>query len=153
MTMTISEEGIEVLKEREGCKLTAYYDSVGVLTVGVGHTSAAGPPEVTPGMTITEEEAEEILDRDLDQYEDAVNDAVTEPMTQCQFDAYVSLCFNIGTGGFKGSTTVREFNEGNVEAAAEAFLLWNTPSEIIPRRQGEYVQFLGGYVPRIKEVE
>jgi lysozyme len=150
--MQMSERGLEVLKEREGCKLTAYYDSVGVLTIGVGHTSAAGPPEVTPGLTITEEEAEEILDRDLDQYEQAVSEAVTADMTQCQFDAYTSLCFNIGPGAFADSTTVERFNMGEIEEAAEAILYWNKPPEIIPRRQGEFVQFLGGYVSRIKEL-
>jgi lysozyme len=150
--MQMSEPGLEVLKEREGCKLTAYYDSVGVLTIGVGHTSAAGPPQVTPGMTITEDEAEEILDRDLDQYEAAVCEAVTADMTQHQFDAYTSLCFNIGPGAFADSTTVERFNMGEIEEAAEAILYWNKPPEIIPRRQGEYVQFLGGYVSRIKEL-
>jgi lysozyme len=148
----MSEQGIEVLKEREGCKLTAYQDSVGVWTVGCGHTSAAGPPQVTPGMTITEEEAEEILACDLDQYEQAVNEAVTTDMEQWQFDAYTSLCFNIGPGAFADSTTVERFNMGEIEEAAEAILYWNKPPEIIPRRQGEYVQFLGGYVSRIKEL-
>jgi lysozyme len=148
--MAISDDGLDVLTEREGCKLTAYKDSVGVWTIGVGHTSAAGPPKVVSGMTITEQQASEILDQDLDQFEDCVNTSIHKPMKQFQFDAFVSICFNIGTGGFAGSTFVRKFNEGDVEGAGDAILMWNKPPEIVPRRQGEFVQFWGGYVPRIK---
>jgi len=150
--MEISQEGIDVLMEREGCKLTAYKDSVGVWTIGVGHTSAAGPPQVTQGLTITEEQAAEILDQDLDQFEDAVNASITQPMTQFQFDAFVSICFNIGPGGFAGSTFVSKFNLGDIEGAGDAILMWAKPPEIIPRRQGEFVQYWGGYVPRIKQL-
>jgi len=148
--LEISDEGIEVLIEREGCELDAYQDSVGVWTIGVGHTAAAGDPKPVPGMTITEDEASEILDRDLDQYEDCVNECIDLPMTQFQFDAFVSICFNIGTGGFSGSTFVKKFNAGDIEGAGDAILMWNKPPEIIPRRQGEFVQFWGGYVPRVE---
>jgi len=148
--MEISDQGIEVLIEREGCELNAYQDSVGVWTIGVGHTAAAGDPEPVPGMTITEEEAFELLDRDLDQYEECVNECIDIPMTQFQFDAFVSICFNIGPGGFSGSTFVKKFNAGDIEGAGDAILMWNKPPEIIPRRQGEFVQFWGGYVPRIE---
>jgi lysozyme len=146
----ISNAGIDVLVAREGCRLEAYLDSVGVWTIGIGHTSAAGPPEVKPGMTITQEEASEILDRDLDSFEDAVNEQITQPMTQFQFDAFTSICFNIGTNAFAGATFVLRFNEGDLAGCAEAILWWDQPQEIIPRRQGEYAQFLGGYLARIK---
>jgi lysozyme len=148
--MTISDDGIDVLTEREGVELVAYKDSVGVWTIGVGHTSAAGPPQVTSGMTITEDEAAQILDQDLDQFEECVNECIGPPMTQFQFDAFVSICFNIGTGAFAGSTFVKKFNEGDIEGAGDAILMWDKPPEIVPRRQGEFVQYWGGYVPRIK---
>jgi lysozyme len=146
----ISDAGVDVLIEREGLRCEAYKDSVGVWTIGVGHTSAAGPPEVYEGLTITEEQAAEILNDDLDEFEAAVNECITMPMEQFQFDAFTSICFNIGTGAFKSSTLVKRFNDGDLAGCAEAILMWNKPPEIIPRRQGEYVQFLGGYVPRIK---
>lgn len=149
--MEISDAGVAVLREREGCKLTAYYDSVGVITIGVGHTAGAGPPIPEEGMTITQEEADAIFDDDLDAYEAAVREAIKLPMTQNQYDAFVSICFNIGQSGFSTSTFVERFNEGDFAACADAILWWDTPSEIIPRRQGEYVQFLG-YVPRVKEL-
>ena len=148
--MTISDDGLDVLTEREGCKLTAYKDSVGVWTIGVGHTSAAGPPKVVSGMTITEKQAAEILDQDLDQFEDCVNKSIHKPMTQFQFDAFVSICFNIGPSGFAGSTFVKKFNEGDLEGCYAAIGMWDKPPEIVPRRNGERVQFAGGYVPRIK---
>lgn len=151
--MEISDAGIAVLQGREGCELTAYKDSVGVWTIGTGHTAAAGDPKPCKGMTITQEEADEIFREDLEAYVWTVNDCIAEPMTQNQFDAFVSICFNIGQGGFAGSTFVERFNGGDIEGCAEAILWWDQPSEIIPRRQGEYVQFLGGYVPRIKTIE
>ncbi len=148
--MAISEAGMDVLVEREGLRLEAYKDSVGIWTIGVGHTSAAGPPEVYAGLKITEEEAIEIFDRDLDEFEAAVNEYIVQPMSQFQFDAFTSICFNIGQTAFRDSTFVKRFNEDDLEGCAEAILMWNKPPEIIPRRQGEYVQFLGGYIARVK---
>src|SRR5215469_9739374 len=147
--MKISEAGVVTLREREGCKLTAYQDSVGVWTIGVGHTAAAGEPVPCAGMTITQEQADAIYDDDLDAYEATVNDYIEPVMTQNQFDAFVSICFNIGQTAFAESTFVEKFNEGDVAGCADAILWWNKPPEIIPRRQGKYVQFLGGYVARV----
>jgi lysozyme len=149
--MNISEAGGNVLIEREGMRLEAYQDSVGVWTIGVGHTAAAGPPEPKPGMTISEEEAETIFIQDLTEFEEAVNDLVKMPMRQHQYDAFVSICFNIGQGAFADSTFLERFNQGDVPGCAEAILMWDQPPEIIPRRQGEYVQFLG-YIARIETI-
>src|SRR5215472_1243186 len=151
MAMKLSQRGNQVLADREGCVLTAYKDSVGVLTIGVGHTSAAGPPKVTAGMKITQAEALEIFDRDNNQFEDVVNKAITKPMQQHQYDAFVSIAFNIGGGGFSGSTFVKRFNAGESDQrVTEGILMWNKPPEIIPRRQGEAVQFRDGdYIARI----
>ena len=140
--LRMSAAGRALLIQREGFRTKAYRDSVGIWTIGVGHTSAAGPPIVRPGMTITRQEVEEILSRDLVQYESAVRTAVKAPLSQGQFDALVSLCFNIGVGGFRKSTVVRRLNEGNYRAAADAMLMWNKPPEIMGRRRGERQQFL-----------
>jgi lysozyme len=150
--MEISPAGIEVLREREGCELTAYQDTVGVWTIAVGHTAAAGPPIPVEGMTITQEEADAIFDRDLDEYEAAVNLAITAPMTQNEYDAFVSICFNIGQTGFTNATFVHRFNDGDKHGCAEGILWWDQPASIIPRRQGEHIQFMGGYVPRINQI-
>lgn len=141
--MKLTDQGIDVLCDREGCRLTAYYDSVGVLTIGYGHTSAAGAPTVYQGMTITQKEAQEIFSRDVASYEAAVLKTIKVAMAPHEFDAYTSLCYNIGPGGFSSSTTAKRFNAGDKKGAAEAILWWNIPSEIMDRRRGEYYQFLG----------
>lgn len=64
-SMRTSAAGRKAIAQREGNKLTAYVDSVGVLTIGVGHTAAAGPPVVKKGMKITAAESDQILSRDL----------------------------------------------------------------------------------------
>lgn len=140
--MKMSAAGRALLIQREGFRTKAYRDSVGVWTIGVGHTAAAGPPFPRAGMTISRQEVEDILTRDLVQYENAVRNAVKVPLSQGQFDALVSFCFNIGTGGFKKSTVVRRLNEGNYRAAADALLMWNKPPEIMGRRRSERQQFL-----------
>ena len=142
MTRTMSPAGRDALMRREGCRLVAYLDSVGVPTIGIGHTGRAGPPSVTVGMTITQAEADAILARDLAPFEFAVNRAVTGPITVNQFDACVSLAFNIGVAGFAGSTVVHKLNAGDVGGAADAFLMWVRPPELRLRRDGERAQFL-----------
>jgi lysozyme len=76
-------------------------------------------------MTITEREAEDILTRDLFKYEQGVTTALTRRPTQPQFDAMVSLCYNIGPGAFRKSSALRLFNQGDKTKAANALLLWN----------------------------
>jgi lysozyme len=149
--MKLSPRGSQVLIDREGCVLTAYEDSVGVLTIGVGHTSAAGEPEVEPGMSIAMSEAWRVFAADNDMFEEVVNEAITAPMEQHQYDAFVSICFNIGGGAFSEATFVESFNMGaSPEQVTAEILWWNKPPEIIPRRQGEAVQFRDAvYVARI----
>lgn len=156
--MKTSRAGIELIKRWEGCRLTAYRDAVGVLTIGFGHTSAAGKPTVVSGMKITQQEAEEILVRDLVKYEAAVQKALTRSPTQAQFDAAVSLCFNIGPGAFSTSTFVRKFNAGDIKGAADAILLFNKAGgKVLPglvkRREDERKMFLSGVAKPEKPVE
>jgi lysozyme len=144
--MTTSAPGRHAIQEREGTKLKAYKDGGGVWTIGCGHTSAAGPPLVTAGLTITAAECDQILSRDLAKFEEAVNDAVTVGMTRFEFDALMSLCFNIGQGAFAKSTLVKRLNAGDKAAAANEFLVWNkdngkTVPGLTTRRQSERRQF------------
>lgn len=142
--MKTSKAGLKTLEAREGVRLKAYKDSVGIWTIGVGHTSMAGPPVVTPKLTITSAECDEIFARDIAKYEATVNSAVKVPISQTEFDALVSLCFNIGQGGFAKSSVVKRLNTGDRAGAAKAFLMWNKPKEIIGRRTGEMRQFISG---------
>jgi len=150
----LSVRGQQVLVDREGFCLDAYQDTVGVWTIGVGHTSAAGPPEVYEGQTITKREAWEIFTRDTDMFEAVVNDAITVPMLAHHFDAFVSIAHNLGESQFRSATFVERYNAGDVDGAMEAILWWNKPPEIVPRRQGEYVQFRDGapYVARVDPI-
>lgn len=122
--MKISRSGIDLITRWEGCKLTAYLDGGGVWTIGYGHTSAAGAPEVKRGLKISLQDAKDIFVRDVVKYEAAVDKAINRPMTQGQFDAMVSLCYNIGPGAFAGSTLVRKFNAGDIAGAKRAFGSW-----------------------------
>lgn len=151
MTMKTSAAGRAAISAREGVKLTAYRDSAGVLTIGVGHTSAAGAPTVTAGMRITAAEADKVLSRDLAAVEAAVNRMVTVPLNQNEFDALVSLVFNIGATAFRKSTLLRMLNAGDRKGAADQFLAWNKITRngrkvelrgLTTRRQAERSQFL-----------
>ena len=143
--MKMSDEGRELLMHREGVRLKAYLDTKDIWTIGVGHTSAAGPPDVSQGMEITEEQCDEIFARDLAKYDEAVNDAVEVALEQHEFDALVSLCYNIGPSGFAGSTVVKKLNAGDKQGAGVAFMMWDKPPEIIGRRRTEMKQFLTPY--------
>ena len=77
------------------------------------------------GDTCTQEQADAWFLEDVAWAEDCVNEAVKVELTQQQFDACVSLCFNIGCGAFKKSTLVRLLNAGDFDAAALQFRVWN----------------------------
>lgn len=150
-----SAAGRKAIAQREGNKLKAYPDPATggePWTIGVGHTSAAGPPNVKKGMVITAAQSDEILSRDLKLFENAVSKAVKVPLTQNEFDALVSLAFNIGGGAFSKSTLVKKLNNGDRKGAADAFLSWNkadgrTLKGLTTRRQAERKQFLSNGEP------
>mgnify|MGYP002075963031 CR=1 FL=1 len=112
--------GINLIKSFEGLRLYAYKDSVGVLTIGHGHTK-----NVRPGMTITQKQAEDFLRADLGYFENAVKKLVRVHLTDNQFAALVSFCFNLGEGNLAKSTLLRKLNAGDTRGAAEEFLKWN----------------------------
>jgi len=144
--MRISENGIEFIRQLEGEKLTAYPDIVGIWTIGVGHTGFVDGKPVARGMAITKEKSKEILTADLKRFESAVNNAVKVTLTQNQFDALVSLAFNIGEGAFARSTLVNKLNAGDKKGAAEQFLVWKNAGGrvsqgLLNRRQKEKAMF------------
>lgn len=104
----------------EGCKLVAYKDPVGILTIGVGHTG----PDVKAGMVISAAEADRILGDDLARFERAVERLC--PLTsQQQFDALVSFAFNCGEGALERSTLRKLHNQGRHSDASYEFRRWN----------------------------
>ena len=136
--MKTSLQGISLIRDREGCRLAAYLDSVGVPTIGCGHTAG-----VVMGATISQQEADAMLAEDLKWSEAAVNEGVKAPLEQNQFDALVSFVFNVGRGAFLNSTLLRMLNAGRMDEAASQFDRWHIPPEITSRRNGEREQFRG----------
>ena len=122
--MRMSAEGLALVKEFEGLRLKAYKCPANVWTIGYGHTSAAGSPEVNPGMEITKDEAEEILKRDMVQYEAGVERLVKVKLTQGQFDALVDFAYNAGVGALAKSTLLKRVNEERFDDVPAEFMKW-----------------------------
>jgi lysozyme len=141
--MQMSQGGLDnLLKKFEGCKLKAYRCPAGICTIGYGHTSAAGKPLVNDGMTITQEQAEEILKRDLERYETAVALLVKPDLTQNQFDVLVDFAYNAGVGNLKSSTMLKKINSGDLDAVPDELMKWTKGGgKVLPglvrRRQAE----------------
>ncbi|WP_447875217.1 lysozyme [Serratia fonticola] len=117
-----SQRGIALIKSFESLELKAYPDPATggkPWTIGWGHTKG-----VKPGDRITEQQAEAFLTQDLAVFELTVNSAVKVPVTQSQFDALVSLAFNVGGANFAGSTLVKKLNSGDPRGAADQFPRW-----------------------------
>lgn len=147
--MQTSPAGRAFLTLKEGKRLAAYQDSVGVWTIGVGHTAAAGSPAPARGMTITDAECDAILSRDLAAFEAGVDAAVAVPLAQHEFDALASFAFNVGLGALRGSTLLRKLNGGDREGAAAQFGAWvkaggKTLAGLVSRRADEAALFRTG---------
>jgi lysozyme len=139
----ISKQGIERIVSEEGVVLHGYNDPAGHCTIGVGHLIHRGGCTASElARRLTRAQALQLLDDDLDRFEKAVREAVKVPVGQNEFDAMVSLAFNIGEGGFRGSTVVKRLSVGDRRGAADAFLMWDNPSMLRPRRERERRLFL-----------
>lgn len=141
--MTTSTTGINLIKQFEGCRLTAYKPVAAeqYYTIGYGHYGA----DVTAGMTITQAQADAYLKSDLAKYEKSVN-ALGLTLTQNQFDALVSFTYNCGAGNLKKLVNNRTLTE-----IADALLLYNKGSGqvlagLTKRRKAERELFLKDYV-------
>lgn len=148
--MIMSNEGINLIKKFEGCRLKAYPDPAtqgAPWTIGYGLTQPVDGIPVHPNMVITPEKAEQLLKEGLKQYEQMVNKMVTVPLTQHQFDACVSLVYNIGPSAFRSSTLLKKLNANDPEHAADEFLRWNRANGrviqgLTARRAAERALFL-----------
>lgn len=135
--------GIKLIKAFEGCKLKAYRDIVGVLTIGYGHTGA----DVFEGQVITQEEAERLLRDDLEAFEVGVARLVKVSLTENQFAALVSFAYNLGLRALGGSTLLKLLNKGDPEGAALEFTKWShaggrVVAGLVRRREAEKALFL-----------
>ncbi|EOY8504120.1 lysozyme [Enterobacter cloacae] len=145
--MQTSEKGIALIKQFEGCKLTAYQDSVGVWTIGYGWTQPVDGKPIRAGMTIKQETAERLLKTGLVSYESDVSRLVKVGLTQGQFDALVSFTYNLGARSLSTSTLLRKLNAGDYAGAANEFQRWNKAggkvlTGLTRRREAERALFL-----------
>jgi lysozyme len=119
--MKISPTGAALIQSFEECRLTVYLDLRGIRTIGWGHTG----PDVVPGLVWTQEQADSHFLLDIATTEAAVSHSVTVALSQNQFDALCSLCFNIGSGNFHSSTLVKDINSGNALDEQRALKEWD----------------------------
>src|SRR6185312_351003 len=124
--MNLSPQGLTLIKNFEGLRLSAYRDVAGVWTIGYGSTRYHDGKPVKPGDKLANpQQAEALLNNTLGQYEDAVGQYVKVSLSQSQFDALVSFTYNVGTGGLEESTLLRKLNEKDYSGAADQFLVWD----------------------------
>ena len=106
----IGQAGLNLIKQFEGCRLTAYQCSAGVWTIGYGHTAG-----VYKGMKISQAQADTFLKQDIVKFEKYINNPsyvpFTEQLNQNQFDALVSFAFNLGQGNVKKLCVGRNINQ------------------------------------------
>ena len=152
--MNVSETAIDLIKEFEGFRASAYLDPVGIVTIGYGTTSRAGVGiEPHLGMTISEPQAEVYLRQAVEKFAAQIAPLIKVPVTEAQFGACVSLAYNIGPGAFARSSVLRKLNAGDIAGAAAAFALWNKAGgKVLPglvrRRAAEARLFLSDQAPK-----
>lgn len=146
--MKISSDCTKIKKYFESCKLEAYPDPGSKdgkpYTIGWGHTG----PEVHLGLVWTQEQADEALEKDADKFSRGVGSSISVPLSQKQFDALVSLAFNIGIGAFRSSTLLKKLDASDYAGAAQEFQRWNkNDGEVMlgltRRRKAEQILFEG----------
>ena len=141
--ISLSATALVAIALHEGYKSEAYIPVAGdVPTIGFGTTKG-----VKPGDKITPTQALSRAMADIQQYEGAVKQCVTVPLTQNEYDAYISLSYNIGTSAFCRSSLVKKLNAQEYTEACKEILRWNKfQGKELPglskRRQEEYVKCL-----------
>jgi lysozyme len=136
-----------LIREFEGCFLSAYRCPAGLPTLGVGHTKG-----VRMGDRCSVQQADVWLTQDLEAAAASVQGVVTAPLTQEMFDALVSFTFNLGGKRLAESTMLILINKRNYKAAAEQFKRWNLSNGVVlpglvRRRAAEAALFLDGGIP------
>jgi lysozyme len=137
-SLALSAVALVGIAVHEGYEGNAYQDIVGIWTIGFGTTEG-----VRPNQTITPVVALQRKLTDVQKFEGALKQCVTVPLSQNEYDAYISLAYNIGSGAFCNSTLVRLLNQGQYDMACQQILRWNRAGGqvvqgLVNRRQAEY---------------
>jgi lysozyme len=139
-----SDKGIELIKRFEGLSLKPYLCPANVPTIGYGNTFYKNGKKVTLNdKPITEQKAVEMLKQSLEKFEQYVDSYTTDSITQNQFDALVSFCYNLGPANLKSSTLLKKVNANpNDETIKDEFLKWTKAggrklAGLVKRREAE----------------
>jgi len=155
--MKISKQGIDLLKHFESYEMKAYTCPAGVWTIGWGFTSVNGL-KVKNGDVMPLEDANIELIKQLRTYENVVRKAIMiKKINQNQYDALVSLCYNIGGSSFRRSDIVKLVNSRNFIGACRIFNLWSKAAKkrskgLLRRRMSERNLFCSWADPIVKIV-
>lgn len=123
---SLDQAGRLFIQSKEGCKLQAYQDVKGIWTIGYGNTMYPNGMSVRRGDIITQEEANELFKSIVSRFESSVNKLIRTDVNQSQYNALVSICYNIGIGAFGGSQLLRLVNrKAPKEVIVAEFLKWN----------------------------
>lgn len=141
--MKLNEAGYAALHLREGLRLKPYLDTKGVPTIAMGNTFYLDGRKVTMNdRALTLQEAKELSRIIADKFATAVNLLIKSKVNQNQFNACVSLAYNIGINGFRGSTALKRINiNPNDPTIKDAFMMWTKDKELIGRRKSEVKQY------------
>ena len=141
--MKLDESGYSELHKREGLRTKPYLDTKGVPTISLGVTYYPNGRKVTmKDCILTLSEANELGKITADRFSNQVNSLVKSKVNQNQFNALVSIAYNIGINGFKASSFLKLVNENpNDPKIKEAIMLWTKNKELIGRRKSEVSQY------------
>lgn len=149
--MTISANGLEFLKKREGLELQAY-NKDGVWTIGYGNTYYENGQPVKKGDVITVSRASSLFDSIAKSFAKRVDNLLKVIVNQNQFDALVSIAYNIGIAAFQGSNLLKRVNLNPKDSAIETeFLKWvysqgKKLGGLLTRRQLEADLYFSDYI-------
>ena len=141
--MKLDESGYSELHKREGLRTKPYLDTRGIPTISLGVTYYPNGKKVTmQDKPITKIEAERLGKVIADRFASEVTTLINAKVNQNQFNALVSLAYNIGITGFKNSTVLRRVNVNpNDPSIKSAFMMWTKNPELISRRKTEVEQY------------
>ena len=141
--MKLNETGHRALELREGLRLKPYLDTQGVPTIAMGNTFYLDGKKVTMlDKPLTLNEAKTLARTVADIFANKVDYLVTSNINQNQFNALVSLAYNIGIHGFIKSTVLKLVNKNPSDPMIrQAFMLWTKNKELIGRRKSEVNQY------------
>jgi lysozyme len=142
--LAVSVAGLVTIQHHEGLRLDAYVPVKGdKVTIAHGSTTYPDGSPIKMGDKVTREKATAMLKHDVDKFHTAMVKCINVPISQNEYDAFISLTYNIGSSAFCSSTLVKKLNQKDYAGACSEILRWNRfKGEILKgldnRRKTEY---------------